>query len=135
MVKKIINETRWERYKRTLYPNDIRIMFYLKYNEIDNLFDKSTTCYKPEFKNKEQEEIVFELMRRCKFKRGVLITLHLPSYLTHGRFSKRTGLYSTKNPDDYYFQIEQILTKFHRRLERRVFKGGVKTKKKTILEG
>ncbi len=90
MGKIIEKETSWERYKRTLYPNDIRIMFYLKYYEIDNLFDKSTTFYKPKFKNKEQEEIVYDLMKRVSFKRGILITLHLPSYLTYGRFSKRT---------------------------------------------
>lgn len=140
MEKIIERESSWERYKRTLYPNDIRIMFYLKWIEIDNLFDNSSTCYKPEFKNKEQQEIVFELMRRCKFKRGILITLHLPSYLTYGRFNKKTGLYSTKNPEDYYFQIEQILTKFHRRLERRVYRGGKKNdirkiEKVSVIEG
>jgi len=141
MGKLIEKETSWERYKRTLYPNDIRIMFYLKYYEIDNLFDKSTTFFKPKFKNKEQEEIVYDLMKRVSFKRGILITLHLPSYLTYGRFSKRTNLYSTKNPEDYYFQIEQILTKFHRRLERRVFKGSVKKndtrriEKVSVIEG
>ena len=84
--------------------------------------EPSSRIYTPNFNNREHREMVEDCMKNYKFKKGMLITLHLPSYLTFGRFSEVTQRIQHKNSDDYFFQIEQILTRFYRRLERKIYK-------------
>ena len=112
----------WERYTSNLEPNEDRIRFYLKVIEVDNLINPSLKLYKPEFNNLEHKHQVIDCLKRYEFKRGLLITLHVPSYLTFGRYSETSKLLNERNPEDYFYQIEQILQRFNRRLERRVFK-------------
>tara|TARA_B100000424_G_scaffold232713_1_gene195629 strand:+ start:378 stop:1313 length:936 start_codon:yes stop_codon:yes gene_type:complete len=98
------------------------IEYYKLVHEQQLELEPSSNLYTPKYNNREQEEIVKDCMKNYKFKKGMLITLHLPSYLTFGRFSKVSQRIQFKNPDDYYFQIEQILTRFYRRLERKIYK-------------
>ena len=112
----------WERYKLNLPSNEQRIYFYLKCKEIDDLYDPTLRFYKPEFNNLEHKHMVIDCLKKYEFKRGLLVTLHVPSYLTFGRYSEQTQRITERNPEDYFYQIEQILKRFNRRLERRVFK-------------
>ena len=127
----------FEIYKNNLEKNDERIRWYLYFNsvmnELDGISNKSSL---PNYKNKTHEEIVEWCMNNFRFKRGLLITIHVPSYLTFGRFSKTSERLVQRNPDDYFFQIEQLLTRFYRRLERRVSKGGsYRLEKFSVIEG
>ena len=102
----------WERYTSNLEPNEDRIRFYLKVIEVDNLINPSLKLYKPEFNNLEHKHQVIDCLKRYEFKRGLLITLHVPSYLTFGRYSETSKLLNERNPEDYFYQIEQILQRF-----------------------
>jgi hypothetical protein len=127
-----IKGSSWERYKESLMTNEYRIQLYILWDRFDSTGSSSSFRYK----TKEQEEWVEWLMEHFKFRRGFLITLHLPSYLTFGRFSETSQRINQKNPSDYFFQIEQILTRFYRRLESRVSKGGKhRLEKFSVIEG
>lgn len=111
--------------------------YYLFLNKVMNELDRvSNRSSNPQYNSKEQEEWVEWCMENFRFKRGLLITIHLPSYLTFGRFSETSQRINQKNPTDYFFQIEQLLTRFYRRLERRVYKGGKQRLEKfSVIEG
>ena len=127
-----IKESSWERYKKSLLSNEDRIKLYTLWDKYDSTPESSSFDYH----NKEQEEIVEWCMSNFRFKRGLLVTLHLPSYFTYGKFSEVSQRLNEKNPDDYFFQIEQVLTRFFRRLERKVYKGGNKRLEKfSVIEG
>ena len=127
-----IKESSWERYKKSLLSNEDRIKLYTLWDKYDSTPNSTSIKYN----TKEQEEWVEWLMEHFQFRRGFLLTLHLPSYLTFGRFSETSQRINQKNPSDYFFQIEQILTRFNRRLESRVFKGGKgRLEKFSVIEG
>lgn len=126
----------FEKYKNNLEKNDERIRFYRYVNRVMNELDNINHSSLPNYKSQIQEELVEWCMKNYRFNRGLLITIHLPSYLTFGRFSEKTEMIIQRNPDDYFFQIEQILTKFFRRLERRVYKSGNRRLEKfSVIEG
>ena len=123
----------FEKYKLNLPTNEQRIYWYTKVKEIDDCYDPTLRLYKPEFNNLEHKHMVIDCLKKYEFKRGLLLTLHVPSYLTFGKYSEQTQRITERNPEDYFYQIEQILKRFNRRLERRVFKvkkGNTKTQYK-----
>ena len=111
----------WDRYKLNLPTNEERIYYYTKIKEIDDLYDPTLRLYKPEFNNLEHKHQVIDCLKKYEFKRGLLLTIHVPSYLTFGRYSEQTKRITERNPEDYFYQIEQILKRFNRRSERKVF--------------
>jgi len=123
----------FEKYKLNLPTNEQRIYWYTKVKEIDDCYDPTLRLYKPEFNNLEHKHMVIDCLKKYEFNRGLLLTLHVPSYLTFGKYSEQTQRITERNPEDYFYQIEQILKRFNRRLERRVFKvkkGNTKTQYK-----
>lgn len=129
-------ELTWKGKTRSQLSDENReyyLFFNKVMNELDGISNRSST---PKYNTKDQEEWVEWCMENFRFKRGLLITIHLPSYLTFGRFSETSQRINQKNPTDYFFQIEQLLTRFYRRLERRVYKGGKQRLEKfSVIEG
>lgn len=94
------------------------------------------------FNSIEQEKIVEWCLNNFKFRRGFLVTIHLPSYFSFGKISSDkiwkndSNTINRKNPDDYFFQIEQVLLRFFRRLERKVYKSHKQRLEKfSVIEG
>lgn len=98
----------FEKYKLNLPTNEQRIYWYTKVKEIDDCYDPTLRLYKPEFNNLEHKHMVIDCLKKYEFNRGLLLTLHVPSYLTFGKYSEQTQRITERNPEDYFYQITAV---------------------------